>query len=543
MTNKKVTLEILEQVDSGLYGRVFRARQVNLDRIVAVKVIKQEYSQHADAVEHARALARVGVHPNIVTVYGVETVVIEKVSVPAMIMEWLEGEKFAVRLGGPRFSEQELRRLCGGLLDGMERMHGEGMHHGDLHFGNVILLSDCHPKIIDIDATQNRSLGRLSTISREGAIAADVDYCRKFVAKAFAHSVLSPSLCNQLDAELQGVGALVELRRIVEHAVTNPRTLGNAALVARRAVPQTAEDLCDKVAEYVEQQRPASLQGLVMGQVQLMRDEFLGDRFHVTAPGNVREQMCERVKQYEEFLAPLLSAVATGSYWGDESHWGLWKQCIETAANCYEDTQSHAGNKGLIDLRQYPPLLLLYAASLGAFLNDRFATLRFLRHNLEYFHMERQSDLVEELIYWNGEQISTWNDVILGDGRNYTPISDHLSEVCFDVTRHLVPLRATFDVQFDRLEYFVGLMVCGKRPDVDAKHTFAPTGTFLWRRAQEPEFGSYFVKQAEDRGRSWPPFQAGLFDKDPSILGRAVEVFDAYVDNERSRRHMRFLRQ
>src|SRR5207248_1378506 len=115
----------------------FRARQIDLDRIVAVKVIKQEYSQHADAIEHARALARVGVHPNIVTVYGVDTVLVEKVSAPAMIMEWLEGEKFGVRLGGPRFSEQELARLCTGLLDGMERMHEAGMHHGDLHFGNV----------------------------------------------------------------------------------------------------------------------------------------------------------------------------------------------------------------------------------------------------------------------------------------------------------------------------------------------------------------------------------------------------------------------
>jgi hypothetical protein len=127
--------------------------------------------------------------------------------------------------------------------------------------------------------------------------------------------------------------------------------------------------------------------------------------------------------------------------------------------------------------------------------------------------------------------------------RAFKPIADHISIVCFNAVRHLVPLRTTFEVQFDRLEYFIGLMHCAKNPGHGPEETTAPTGTFLWRRAQEPEFGSYFVKQAEERGASWPPFQAGLFEKSASILRRSVEIYDAYVTMERSRRHVRILRR
>ncbi|MDP7016586.1 MAG: protein kinase [Pirellulaceae bacterium] len=60
-------IEILEEVDSGLYGKVYKAHQTHLDRIVAVKIIKPEWTHKADAVEHAGKLAKVDRHPNIVT--------------------------------------------------------------------------------------------------------------------------------------------------------------------------------------------------------------------------------------------------------------------------------------------------------------------------------------------------------------------------------------------------------------------------------------------------------------------------------------------
>jgi len=540
---KKPRLEILEKIDSGLYGRVFKARQADLDRIVAVKVIKREYAHQADAVEHARALARVGAHPNIVTVHAVEEIGIDGAQVTAMIMEWLEGEQFGVRLAGPRFSEQELRRICVGLLDGMDRMHSSGVCHGDLHFGNVILSADCHPKIIDIDATKTVSLSRLSSISREGAIAADADYCRQLVARAFAHSVLGPSVVNELDSELQGANSLDEVRGVAERYLNGPRTPSYSVSPKRAAVPATADDLTARVQEYIENGRPASLYGLVMGQVRLFRDELMGDRFPATARQYSKEFVQERVRQYEECVGPLLPALSTGCYWGDEGQWNLWKQCIETAANCYEDIgiESRSGNRALLDLRLYPPLLLWYACGLGAFMNHRFSTLRFLHDSLDYVYGGERRPLWPEIRYWITEQTPLWNEYVMNNARNYTPVNDHLCDLFYRAFSHLSPLRATFDIQFDTFEYFLGLM--DTQPQSTPDTLDAPIGSFLWRQARTPDFGHDLVRQAENRGIDWAPFQAGLFDKNKAILSRVVEVFDAYVDSQRVQRHVRMIRR
>lgn len=537
-------LQVLELIDSGLYGRVFRARQLDLDRVVAVKIIKPEYSHRANAVGHAKALARVGVHPNVVTVYSVQDVTIESVSMPAMLMEWLEGETFGVRLGGPRFSEQELRRICVGVLDGMERMHRAGVHHGDLHFGNVILLTDCQPKIIDIDASQNRSLGRLSDLSRDGAIAADVDYCRQLIHRTFSHSVLSPSLVNQLDVEMSTVSSLLDIRTIVERALDGPRTPSYAAQNAPDGFAMSAEELSSKVEAYIEENRPASLHGLVMGQMRRIRDELIGDRFPVSAAGKLTPELVrERITQYGECCGAMIPALAVGCYWGNDGHWTLWKQCIETVANCYEDLGygARSGTKVLLDFRQYPPLLLLYASGLGAFLHDRFDTIRFLMSSLEYVQLGRRQNLAEELQYWKAEQAPVWDAYVFADGkRHFTPVSDHLSGVLYHAVGGLTPLRSTFETQFDRFEYFLALMYCSERPDADPDSVYAPGGTYLWRRAQEePDFGEQLLAQAKDRGEAWPPFRAGLFGRDLDVLERSVRLLQESIEHHRDEMHVR----
>ncbi len=89
------SIEILERVDSGLYGSVYRAIQQPFGRQVAVKIIKPDMPNVADALAHGKLLARAN-HPAIVTVYGIEHVCIpgSEATVPAIIMEWVEGEKF-----------------------------------------------------------------------------------------------------------------------------------------------------------------------------------------------------------------------------------------------------------------------------------------------------------------------------------------------------------------------------------------------------------------------------------------------------------------
>jgi hypothetical protein len=187
--DKEMRIDVAEEVNDGLYGRIFRGTQQPLNRPVAVKIIRPEWPNVASALEHARALVRAGNHSAIVTVYSVENVFIPQLNstLPAIVMEWIEGESIAARLSGPRFSIDEAINVCTTILDGIHHLHSHGVAHGDLHLGNVIVLPSGSPKIIDVDANKDFSLGHLSTVSRDGAISSDIDYCRVLIFKVVSH--------------------------------------------------------------------------------------------------------------------------------------------------------------------------------------------------------------------------------------------------------------------------------------------------------------------------------------------------------------------
>src|SRR5260221_7645298 len=111
-----------EYVDSGLYGAVWKGRQLKPARQVAIKVVNPDYGQAFDALEHADGLVRAGQHPNIVTIYQVTRVKHPKTGdiVDAVIMEWLDGESLATRLGrSPLLSASDAKAICARLINGI----------------------------------------------------------------------------------------------------------------------------------------------------------------------------------------------------------------------------------------------------------------------------------------------------------------------------------------------------------------------------------------------------------------------------------------
>jgi len=83
--------ELLEKIGQGGMGEVYRARQVVLDRIDVVKVVKDKYAEEPEVVERfKRELKLIGKlsHPNIVRAYGTEEIDGKLL----LIMEFIEGE-------------------------------------------------------------------------------------------------------------------------------------------------------------------------------------------------------------------------------------------------------------------------------------------------------------------------------------------------------------------------------------------------------------------------------------------------------------------
>ena len=119
-------------------GEVYRALDIRLGRIVAVKILPSSLSESPEARERfdreARTISSLN-HPNICTLHDVG----HQNGVDYLVMEYLEGETLASRLNkGPLSPDQALKygiEIC----EGLEVAHRTGVVHRDLKPGNIML--------------------------------------------------------------------------------------------------------------------------------------------------------------------------------------------------------------------------------------------------------------------------------------------------------------------------------------------------------------------------------------------------------------------
>jgi serine/threonine protein kinase len=130
--------EIQSPLGAGGMGEVYRARDVRLDRTVAIKVLTSHLSSSPELKQRmereARAISSLN-HPNICQLYDIGS----QDGTDYLVMEFLEGETLADRLDrGPLPPEQVLKygiEIC----EGLEKAHRTGVIHRDLKPGNIML--------------------------------------------------------------------------------------------------------------------------------------------------------------------------------------------------------------------------------------------------------------------------------------------------------------------------------------------------------------------------------------------------------------------
>src|SRR6266699_3501107 len=115
--------EILAPIGAGGMGDVYKARDTRLDRIVAIKVSKTEFSERFE--REARAVAALN-HSNICTLHDVGP--------NYLVMEYIEGTP----LKGPLPVDQVLRYAVQ-ICDALDAAHKKGITHRDLKPGNILV--------------------------------------------------------------------------------------------------------------------------------------------------------------------------------------------------------------------------------------------------------------------------------------------------------------------------------------------------------------------------------------------------------------------
>ena len=139
--------EIVNALGQGGMGEVYRARDTRLDRSVAVKFIRTAMAHdpavHERFAREARTLSGLN-HPHICTVYDVGT----HESAAFIVMEYLEGETLAQRLGKGPLPLDLAVRYAVQIADALETAHARGIIHRDLKPANVVL-SRSGAKLVD----------------------------------------------------------------------------------------------------------------------------------------------------------------------------------------------------------------------------------------------------------------------------------------------------------------------------------------------------------------------------------------------------------
>jgi alkyl hydroperoxide reductase subunit AhpC len=139
---------------TGSFATVFRARDVTLDRKVALKVLRPGSRGGGRAMlAEARTAASLS-HPNICTIYAVD----ETLGSPIIAMEYVSGRPLSAEIGGTPLDQARAAAIGHQIASGMTVAHARGVVHGDLKPENVMISDGDAVTILDFGLARRRPI-------------------------------------------------------------------------------------------------------------------------------------------------------------------------------------------------------------------------------------------------------------------------------------------------------------------------------------------------------------------------------------------------
>ena len=159
--------EILERIGTGGMAVVFKGRDHRLNRLVAVKILKDDLAKDAEFRrrfhDESQAVAMLS-HPNIMAVYDVS----RSEQVEYIVMELIDGitlKQYMQRKGGP-LSWKESLHFITQIMKALSHAHGRGIIHRDIKPQNIMVLRDGSIKVTDFGIARLASAAQ-STLTQE----------------------------------------------------------------------------------------------------------------------------------------------------------------------------------------------------------------------------------------------------------------------------------------------------------------------------------------------------------------------------------------
>ncbi len=154
--------QILQKIGKGAMATVYKARQISLDRIVAIKVLPKRYSENPEFVDRfyreGKAAAKLN-HPNIVQAIDVG----EAGGYHYFVMEYIDGHTVYDKVSANgRYSEADALDIIIAIADALNHAHTRGFIHRDVKPKNIMITKDGIAKLADMGLAREVSDTRLA---------------------------------------------------------------------------------------------------------------------------------------------------------------------------------------------------------------------------------------------------------------------------------------------------------------------------------------------------------------------------------------------
>jgi tRNA A-37 threonylcarbamoyl transferase component Bud32 len=310
--------ELVSEIAIGGMGVVWKARQVKLNRTVALKMIRSGILAGKDEVArfHAEAEAAANLqHPNIVAIHEVG----EHDGEHFFSMDFVDGKNLAEVCEGKPLPARQAAEFIATIADAVQFAHQRGILHRDLKPQNVMLDADRRPRLTDFGLAKR--FGVDSTLTQTGTVVGSPSYMAPEQAQGRADRVGPHS-------DVYALGAILyELLtgRAPFNADSVEATLVKVAseepVAPRKANPNVPEDLetiCMKCLEKSPQRRYATARDLADDVRRFLKQEPI-----LARPVSAARKVEQWAKRNPMFLAAVAAlaflAVSSVAYW-------LWQQ-------------------------------------------------------------------------------------------------------------------------------------------------------------------------------------------------------------------------